>query len=37
LQSIVYVGNHKFGLVGLIMKFKDGRVVETTVLPWNIM
>lgn len=37
LEKIIYVGNHKFGLVGLILKFKDGRVVETTVLPWDVM
>lgn len=37
IGKITYVGNHKFGLVGLIVEFKDGRKIITTILPWDVM
>lgn len=37
ISKMTYVGNHKFGLVGLIIEFKDGRKIITTILPWDVM
>lgn len=33
ISKVIYVCNHKFGLVGLIMHLKDGKVMETIVFP----
>lgn len=37
ISKMTYVANHKFGLVGLIIEFKDGKKIITTVLPWDVM
>ncbi len=37
ISKLTYITNHKYGLVGIIIEFKDGRVIETTVLPWNML
>ncbi len=36
-KKITYIGNHKFGLVGLIVEAKDGKVFQVTVLPWAVL
>lgn len=36
-KKITYVGNHKFGLVGLIVELKDGKVFQVTILPWSVL
>lgn len=33
VQKITYICNHKFGLVGLIVNLKDGRIISTVVFP----
>ena len=37
LEKVTFITNHKFGLVGLIHKFKDGKIIETTILPWAML
>ncbi len=37
IEKLTYITNHKFGLVGLIIQFKDGRIIETTILPWDML
>jgi hypothetical protein len=37
LEKVTFITNHKYGLVGLIHKFKDGKIIETTILPWAVL
>lgn len=37
IAKMTYITNHKFGLVGLIIHFRDGRIIETTILPWDML
>lgn len=37
LKKITYVGNHKFGLVGLILETKDNKILKITIMPWNVL
>ncbi|OGU58937.1 MAG: hypothetical protein A2X64_02825 [Ignavibacteria bacterium GWF2_33_9] len=37
VRKITYIGNHKFGLVGIIMDMKDGKLMQMTIVPWNVM
>lgn len=32
-DKVIYVCNHKFGLVGLIIHLKNGKILDTTVMP----
>jgi|GEM_PF-6249924 len=36
-KKITYIGNHKYGLVGVIVETKDGKVIQTTILPWSVL
>lgn len=36
-KKITYIGNHKYGFVGLIVETKDGKVLKTTILPWSVL
>ncbi len=37
ISKITYIANHKFGLVGAIVEMKDGRIIQNTILPWNML
>lgn len=37
VKKTIYVGNHKFGWVGQIIEFKDGRTIKITILPWAVL
>lgn len=36
-KKITYIGNHKYGFVGLIVEAKDGKIFEVTILPWSVL
>lgn len=36
-KKITYVGNHKFGFVGMIFETKDGKIFSTTIMPWAVL
>jgi hypothetical protein len=36
-KKITYIGNHKYGLVDVIVETKDGKVIQTTILPWSVL
>lgn len=36
VQKIVYVANHKFGLVGVMLYFKNGSIVKMGLVPSNL-
>jgi len=35
-EKITYIANHKFGLVGVIVKGKNGKQTELSVFPPNM-
>jgi hypothetical protein len=35
IQKITYIANHKFGLVGAIIYFKNGKTITVSCLPWQ--
>lgn len=37
IKKVTFITNHKFGLVGFIHEFHDGRIIETTILPWDML
>lgn len=37
IKKVTFITNHKFGLVGIIHEFKDGKIIETTILPWSML
>ncbi len=37
IKKVTFITNHKFGLVGFIHEFHDGRIIETTILPWGVL
>jgi hypothetical protein len=37
INKITFIGNHKFGMVGLIFEMKDGRILEVKILPWAVL
>lgn len=36
-KKVTYIGNHKYGLVGVILETKDGKIIKTTILPWSVL
>ncbi len=36
MQKVVYVANHKFGLVGMMLYFKNGSIVKMGLVPSNL-
>jgi len=37
LKQITYIGNHKYGLVGLILETKDNKIFKITIMPWDVL
>jgi hypothetical protein len=37
VKNVIYVGNHKFGFVGMILTLRNGKTLTITILPWSIM
>lgn len=36
-KKVIWVGNHKFGWVGAIAELHDGRTIQITIMPWNLL
>lgn len=37
IKKMTYIANHKFGLVGVIIELKDGKIIETQIVPWDVL
>lgn len=37
VKKVTYIGNHKFGFIGMLIETNDGKVISTTIMPWAIL
>lgn len=37
IKKITYIGNHKFGFVGMLMETKDGKEFKVNIFPWDVL
>ncbi len=37
IEDVTYITNHKFGLVGIVVKMKSGKIINASTVPWALL
>lgn len=37
IKKVTFIGNHKYGFVGIVHELKNGKIINTTLMPWSVL